>query len=163
VLLPIVLAIATVLPAPTPAAAFPHDGSDPFHDWPYCAFSDNPPNHPNPAAPGNRETTAASGGDYGDFAPYQWLGTIQLKWSTFCQTNWGEVYPEFAGSGAIDGGMGQAELYRPYDGAVTTDNAEGGNNSYYTYTPQLYGAGMTVCVNGGIYYSDYFTYNEFCA
>jgi hypothetical protein len=146
VILPIVLAIAALLPAS--AAAWPLDGWDPVLTG--CNLNLGTINDQV-----NHVYDAAAGWDYGDFYPYPPIGYVELKWSTACLTNWGEV--------RYASGPTQVELYRPWDGAWTSDNFEGGTGTGVDYTPMLYGQGMTVCVNGGVNYDGYFTYNRFCA
>jgi hypothetical protein len=79
------------------------------------------------------------------------LGTVELRWSTSCLTNWSRVTS--SSSPRALGVVAWADR-RYYDGANTWGH-DGDGTTYWTssaYSDQLYGNGITVCANGQIAY-----------
>lgn len=118
----------------TPASALSYDYTNPSNG---CSASAQP----NPVVSGNIINPETGGV----------LGTVQLRYSTGCRTNWSRVV---SNQGAVNILVWADRRY--YDGADTRGH-DGDPGPWYgssAYSDQLYGYNITVCANGQIaYYS----------
>jgi hypothetical protein len=161
----LVAAVTAIVVIPAAAVALPYDGTDPFETRTpdgshYCSDS---------------RQEILTGEDYGN-DDRNHIGQVQLWWSSGCQTNWAEmVVDTHAVMSTTDPTTGDRYFVQLDPAPVDADALRVLNGStvwagpVYDLTPrylnqsnQLYGAGITVCAVGNIWYKGMWNMADVC-